>query len=113
VPDTLGYVRSGVPVFTRHSELEPEPALYERSAGVWLDAFVRDWFDAEVVRDHLDAGKRVAIVSFELHGRPHERLWRLLATSGLGDEPGVSLCTDLPAAALAWFHVEQAGVSAR
>src|SRR5262249_41926934 len=45
VPDALGYARASIPYFTRQSEYEPEPALYEGAAGVWVDCFERDWSD--------------------------------------------------------------------
>ena len=103
VPDERLWLRAGiVPTFVRHSELEPAPEAsphYRLAAGVWLDAFEGEWWDAGVVRAHLANGLRVAIVSPELHGRPHEATWRRLADGGLWHEPGVLLCTDLPAEA--------------
>lgn len=105
VPDERLWLRAGrLPTFVRHSELEPVPTAsphYAPAAGVWLDAFDGQWWDASVVRAHLSAGKLVAIVSPELHGRPHESCWQLLVAAGLWHEPGILLCTDLPAAAAA------------
>jgi hypothetical protein len=105
VPDQLQWVRRGeVPVFTRHSDLEPDPVLYERSCGVWLDNFgERRWWDAADVRRHLAAGKRVVVVSDELHGRPHGDTWAQLRSAGLHREPAVGLCTDLVGEALEYF----------
>ena len=93
-PEMVRYAREGLPFFTRHSDVEPEPILYDRADGVWLDAFEDEWFGAEVVRRHLDAGKRVCVVSPELHGRPHEAQWAMLEP--LAGAPGLMLCTDLP-----------------
>src|SRR5262249_46161083 len=76
VPDAVGYLRKGMQVFTRHSELEREPAYYMRACGVWMDAFDEDWITASAVTAHLDAGKRVCVVSPELHGRDRLRLWQ-------------------------------------
>ena len=92
---------------TRHSDVEPDPVLYERSCGVWLDNFgERRWWDAADVRRHLAAGKRVVIVSDELHGRPHGDTWAVLRASGLHRDGAVGLCTDLVGEALEYFRCE-------
>jgi len=103
VPDAIAWLAAGVEVFTRHSDLEPEPVLYQRSTGVWLDSFGPEWWTPEVIAQHLEAGKRVAIVSPELHGRPYLAVWESLAASGVSHAPGVALCTDYPLAAREWF----------
>jgi hypothetical protein len=99
VPDSLHYLRAGVPVFVRLSEYEPESALLDRAAGVWLDAFEREWWTLDTLRSLRSRRKSVAIVSPELHRRPHEALWHTL--KGLERETlsGVMLCTDFPDAA--------------
>ena len=101
VPDERSWLAAGrIPLFVRHSELEPMPGAsphYRRAAGVWLDAFEGQWWDAGVVLAHLAHGKEVAIVSPELHGREHTACWDLLAAADLWHAPGVLLCTDLPA----------------
>lgn len=103
VPDERMWLRAGVvPTFVRHSELEPMPTAsphYALAVGVWLDAFEGEWWDAAVVRAHLDQGLLVAVVSPELHGRDHRACWQMLVDDGLWQTPGVLLCTDLPAAA--------------
>ncbi len=105
VPDLRAWIRRGVPVFTRHSDLEPSPVLYEQAAGVWLDDFgFRPWWTARTVTTHLCAGKRVAIVSPELHGRDHRPIWDLILDADLHHDPSVMLCTDLPGAALQAFR---------
>jgi hypothetical protein len=103
VPDERLWLRAGsIPTFVRHSELEPHPEAtphYALAAGVWLDAFDGPWWTAATVAAHLAAGRQVAIVSPELHGRDPQACWQLLADAGLWHRPGVLLCTDLPAAA--------------
>lgn len=96
IPDTLSYYDGKEPYFTRQSEYEPAPALYEHAAGVWIDCFEREWYTEETVRAHLASGKRVCLVSPELHRRSHITLWDLLLTSGLFAESELYLCTDLP-----------------
>jgi hypothetical protein len=106
VPDMRGHIAAGHPVFARQSDVECHPAFYAESAGVWMDSFASEgWLTGDVVRRHLDAGKRVCIVSGELHGREPLSLWqRLRAELGAvrGDER-LMLCTDLPQDAADFF----------
>jgi hypothetical protein len=103
VPDTLRYLRRGMCFYTRQSEHEPIPALYQASAGVWMDAFAGDWVGAANIAGHLAAGKSVCLVSPELHGRDPQRFWQQLGgwlvTGALGapvDHDRIMLCTDRP-----------------
>lgn len=96
VPDQLQWQKTGLQVFTRHSEVEPEPACYHEAQGVWLDAFAGEWWNVDTVRRHLDAGKRVCVVSPELHRREHRRAWDLLAASEVSLSAQLMICTDLP-----------------
>jgi glycerophosphoryl diester phosphodiesterase len=94
-PETVRYAKLGLPFYTRHSDVEPEPILYAEAGGVWLDSFTDDqWIRPDVVRRHLDAGKAVCVVSSELHGRDPRRLWEGLAE--LKAAAAVTLCTDRP-----------------
>ena len=106
VPETLAYRREGLRYFTRESEYEPAPALYADAAGVWMDMFHGDWITPADVRRHLAAGKQVALVSPELHGRPHLAFWARLREAGLHREPDLMLCTDFPVAARDFFHAQ-------
>lgn len=96
VPDTLHYRRAGAPYLARQSEHEPSPPLYAHAYGVWLDCFEREWFDEQLVRDHLDTGKSVTIVSPELHGRPHADAWQDWGRWRICDHPALAICTDHP-----------------
>ena len=97
IPDTLVWMSHGVPFFTRHSDVEPSPALYKQAAGVWLDGFESDWWDVDVIRRHVDAGKRVCIVSPDLHRRDRRPVWDRLAENDFIHRSGeVILCTDFP-----------------
>jgi len=104
LPDTLHYLRAGMPVFVRLSEYEPENALLARASGVWLDAFESEWWTPELVRGLCARGKSVAIVSPELHGRPHEALWERLKMLEPGVHEKLMLCTDFPDAAASFFR---------
>ncbi|CBS91470.1 hypothetical protein [Azospirillum lipoferum] len=104
VPDGILYLRRGAVAYTRQSEYEREPSFYERAAGVWLDAFESDWIDAAAIERHLAAGKRVALVSPELHGRPHAAAWESWKAVATRAEPGMlALCTDFPDKAREFF----------
>ena len=96
VPDALGYVRAGLPTFTRHSDVEPDPVLLEDAHGVWLDDFGGGWLGQDQIAAHLAAGRRVAVVSPELHGRDHQAAWAQWRSWPVWAHPGVSLCTDHP-----------------
>jgi hypothetical protein len=100
-PEALGYLRAGLPTFTRQSEYEIEPVFYDLAAGVWLDSFNRDWIDAALVDGHLAQGKRLAIASPELRGRDHRPAWSALARI---DHAQVMLCTEYPAEAQVFFN---------
>lgn len=104
VPETLAYRRDGLRFFTRESEYEAVPALYADAAGVWMDQFHSEWITPDHIRRHLAASKQVALVSPELHGRPHLAFWERLRQAGLHRESSVMLCTDFPAAARDFFH---------
>ena len=105
VPDTLGYLAEGMTVFTRHSEYEAESLLDERAAGIWLNAFERPFVAPDDIDRVLGRGQIAALVSPELHRKPHEDAWRVwrdtLATRS--DDAGVMLCTDLPDRAETYF----------
>lgn len=96
IPDTIQWHKAGVPVFARHSDVEEQPALYAQASGIWLDGFHSDWWDAGVVSRHVSAGKRVCIVSPDLHRREHRPVWDLLARSDLPASEEVMICTDYP-----------------
>jgi hypothetical protein len=108
VPDALGYLRRDMPCFTRQSEVEPVPAFIDQAAGIWLDCFHQDWIDGPEILRHCAAGRRIALVSPELHGRPWQSAWgqwreayRSLLRSGQGGR--MMLCTDHPREAKAYF----------
>ena len=94
VPDMREHLSVGNPVFVRLSEVEKLPAFFDKSDGVWLDSFFSEWFELELIISLLKDGKRVCIVSSELHGRDPHELWDKLLP--LCDVDGLILCTDYP-----------------
>lgn len=99
VPDSLHYLRADHPIFMRLSEYEAESVLLDRAAGIWLDAFESEWWTLDTVREMVGRGKTVAIVSPELHARPHVALWRQLKQLETKVMDRIMLCTDFPDAA--------------
>jgi len=96
VPEMVVQLRLGLPVYTRASDYERKPALYDQAVGIWLDGFVSDWAKPSDIAGFLSDGKRVAIVSPELHSRPHQPVWAMLRDPAIRDHPRLMLCTDLP-----------------
>jgi len=105
IPDMRSYIELGLPTYSRVSEYEHPPIFYEQAAGVWLDGFDSDWFGNELIIDLLKSNKPVCVVSPELHGRPHEALWRRMHS--IKDQSNLMLCTDLPEAASSFFRDEK------
>jgi hypothetical protein len=111
VPDAMGYLARSMPCFTRQSEVEEVPAFVDSAAGVWLDCFYKEWIDVDVIRSHFLAGRRVALVSPELHGREKMAAWpkwreaeKMLLEAGQADR--LMICTDYPLEARAYFNGE-------
>ena len=105
VPQMIEYREKGLKYFTRQSEYENDPVLYEDSCGVWIDAFVDDsWITEELLSNHIKNGKRVCIVSPDLHKREYLSFWKRLREYNI-DFNNVILCTDFPSEAKKYFNV--------
>ncbi len=104
IPDTLGYLQNGINYFTRQSEYEPVPSLYETAAGVWMDCFNSEWMTETQIAGHLAAGKQLCLVSPELHKRDHRPFWNRLSAMMIRDAEGLMLCTDFPQEAREYLH---------
>jgi glycerophosphoryl diester phosphodiesterase len=104
VPDALYYLKTTIKTFTRHSEYEPVPSFYNQAAGVWMDIFHEEWIRPNHIRDHLEKGKSVALVSPELHGRNHSDFWGMIKKEGFSEMENVLLCTDFPDQAKHFFY---------
>lgn len=105
IPDTLGYIENKLNFFTRESEYEPISAFYELASGVWLDGFISDdWITEEKISKYLSDGKRVCIVSPDLHAREYENKWREYKNMDVIQSNQVILCTDYPQEARRFFN---------
>lgn len=106
VPDMLSYAAHNMRYFTRQSEYELDPCCYEAADGVWIDAFQQDWRSVDFIASHLEAGKKVCLVSSELHHRPYHEFWKRLKSAAFESVNSVLLCTDHPSEAKDYFYGE-------
>jgi hypothetical protein len=106
IPDTIMYLKEGMNVFIRQSEYELGTPFYDSASGIWLDSFDGVWYSEELVKKHLNNGKRVAVVSSELHSREYLEQWTFLKSWSIITNDNLILCTDLPEKALNFFNNE-------
>ena len=104
VPDMRTYLNERMPVFARVSEVERDPPWIDEVVGVWFDRFHGGGYDVDRIAEYLRGGRRVCAVSPELHGRPHQDIWRALKS--LSDETGFMICTDYPEQARRFFTTD-------
>ena len=107
VPQMVEFDEMGLRYFTRQSEVESVPCMYERAAGVWIDGFWgTSWITEELLKGHIENGKEVCIVSPDLHGREDYRdFWEQLKNYRI-DFSKVMLCTDHPDEARTFFRAD-------
>ena len=106
VPDALLYSKRTMRFYTRYSDIEPYACLLSESQGVWIDNFNSNAIDLEAIRSFLVQGKRVALVSPELHGFPYQQYWvdlKLFISSNIEYSKQIDLCTDHPIQAKEFF----------
>ena len=103
IPDMRAHLACGNPVFARVSEVETEAVYFADVSGIWLDAFYRDGWQLERIEPWLNAGKRVCLVSPELHKREHMSFWHDLRDRQYASHPELMLCTDYPEQAHQFF----------
>ena len=102
VPDSRSYLNSNLSTFMRMSEVEKTVAWLDQAEGIWLDGFCSIWYDGAMLQSILNKGKKICIVSSELHGRDHMELWSLLKS--FTHYESLILCTDLPEKAATYFE---------
>lgn len=107
VPDMLGYKKNALNLYTRYSDIEEIPSLYNDSKGVWLDNFSTDILDNKALEKFLNDGKEVTLVSPELHKRNEINYWASLKrymVTNPNHNSLISLCTDYPVKANEYFN---------
>lgn len=91
-------------IFTGCSDVNPGTPLLEKAAGVWLDSFYVPWYSEERINKFLDMGKKVCIVSEDLHSRPVEDQWKLIKDMKAFANDDLMLCTNFPEKAKDYFY---------
>ena len=107
IPDTLGYLKLGLNVFTRQSEFEPNPAFIDEVNGVWLDEFNSHWISIDLISKYLKLGKKICIVSPDLHKREYQKEWETYKNVQMNSNDELEnlwLCTDYPEKAKNFFY---------
>lgn len=104
VPQMVEYRDMKLKFFTRQSEIEQNPCMYDDANGVWIDGFwSTDWITKELLEEHLENGKQICIVSPDLHGNSYYDFWEKLKAWNL-NQSDVFLCTDYPDKAKEFFY---------
>lgn len=101
VPEQIVYIRDGFHTFSRQSEYEQEIVMYGHVEGIWMDEFESPWITEEIIANHLANGKRLGIISSEIHNQDTDRLWHIIEP--FRDSENVMLCTDEPMKARSFF----------
>ena len=107
IPDTVITRKSGLNYLSRRSDLEPEPVLLDAAKGLWLDEFDTEWITPSGISEFLGKGKKVFVVSSELHGRDPKNQWAKLRGHTVTGSKELILCTDLPEQAEKYFRMEE------
>lgn len=100
IPEMVYQNKVKMNVYTGYSDIIKNPILFDDAYGIWLDSFYSDWFAAGDIMDLLNYGKKVCIVSPELHNREYEKIWEKYNIKN----DGVMLCTDYPQKAREFFN---------
>ena len=105
IPEFVVNVREGLNCFTRNSDIEKECVLYKEATGVWMDSFYQEnWITMEKICLHQTNGKKVCLVSPELHKQSNDSLWGMLKDNLDVLNEDVYLCTDMPELAEVLFN---------
>lgn len=104
VPDGLLYLKHGIKTFTRESEYEVTPSFYDKAEGIWMDEFYHHWIDMTVLQKHISKGKKICIVSPDLHNRDYKKEWKEYKQIDKELEyKDIMICTDHPEEAKVFF----------
>ena len=103
IPEMVVYRAKELNFFTRNSDIEQECVLYDDAQGVWVDKFFSSWNIYDAIINHIKNGKKVSLISPEIHGEERTELWEVIKNSDLVNEQNFYLCTDLPLEARVFF----------
>lgn len=104
IPDMVFQMNKNLNVFTGKSDILKEPVLLEKAKGVWLDSFYSEWFEESDVTELLNQGKKICIVSADLHKRDISEQWNKLKNFSVVKDSNLMLCTNVPEKAALFFE---------
>lgn len=104
IPDMVCHLKNKLKVFTGLNDLLIQPVLLSECEGVWLDCFNSDWYDWSVIDNLLGKGKKVCLVSAELHKRENLNQWSIIKKSKFLHSDNLMICTDFPEKAREYFN---------
>lgn len=99
IPEMVYQHKAGLKVFTGLSDIILNPILPDKAEGIWLDCFNSDWFGEKEIKKILNQGKKVCIVSPDLHKREYKNVWERYKNIS-----GIMICTDYPNVAKEYFN---------
>lgn len=104
IPDMVVQIKSGLNVFGGKSDILAQIVLFDEVSGIWLDSFYSDWFSASDIDELINQGKKVCIVSADLHQRDTKKQWDIIKSCSSFENDTLLLCTDYPLKAKEFFH---------
>ena len=104
IPDMISQIANGLQFFTGKSDILAQAVLLDRADGVWLDCFYSDWYGTREIDDLIALGKKVCLVSADLHGRTTAKQWNIIRQSIYFSSDLLMLCTDKPMEAKEFFY---------
>ena len=106
IPDMVFQVENTkLNIFTGFSDVNPNSPLFDKAKGVWLDSFYSPVYTEGRIKNFLDRGKSVCIVSEDLHKRPVDRQWELIKGFEYFSDSKLMLCTNYPEKAKEFFNI--------
>lgn len=103
IPDMVVQMSKNICVYTGCSDILNPPVLLEKAQGIWLDSFYSEWFEEKNVTDFLYKGKKVCIVSADLHKREVSEQWNKIKKFSCLNNDNLMLCTNEPEQAINFF----------
>lgn len=101
LPDALFYIKIGLNVYDRVSEIEPAVLDKVATTGLWIDQFWDNWYPVGQQDNYKERPR--CVVSPELHKRKdYLTYWAKLKSFKTDSE--LSLCTDYPVEARNFFY---------
>ena len=94
IPEMLNFRKANLPHALRISEYEQELAW--ETPYIWLDAFNSDWWIEGELLSKFSEKHFVVVVSPELHGRQHLKVWDKVVEQISDGNHNLGVCTDFP-----------------